>query len=140
MEFGRDAECASEILATVGALEPIEESDAVDVLATWKQTRSAMNQEKLSQRSENTCAPTLEQHVNHQERTSRSQTLLLGWLVALGVTNCLDVGYVSRHLPKKRAPASRGGRWSGSCSFPAIWSHQRLPTSSWFMSFIWRSF
>ena len=44
--FQDDAEFESEIEAIVGALEPIGESDAVEVLTTWKQTRMAMNQEK----------------------------------------------------------------------------------------------
>ena len=43
VEFGGDAEIEFEIEATVGALEPTEESDAIEVLATWKQTH-----EKLS--------------------------------------------------------------------------------------------
>ena len=47
-DHGGDTELESEIEAVVGALEPIEESDAVEVLATWKQTRTAMTQEKLS--------------------------------------------------------------------------------------------
>ena len=42
VEFGDDAE-----FEFVGVLEPIEEREAVEVLATWKQTKTAMTQEKL---------------------------------------------------------------------------------------------
>ena len=42
VDFGGDREFDSEIKAIVGALEPTEESDAVEVLATWKQTRTTM--------------------------------------------------------------------------------------------------
>ena len=48
VEFGDDAELESENEAIVGALEPTEESDAVEVLATWKQTKTAMAQVKLN--------------------------------------------------------------------------------------------
>ena len=48
VEFGDDAELESEIGAIEGALEPLEESDTIEVLATLKQTRTAMTQEKLS--------------------------------------------------------------------------------------------
>ena len=57
----------SEIEAIVGALEPIEESDVVEVLATWKQTRTDPGEAQW--RSENTCVPTLQQHVNHHPET-----------------------------------------------------------------------
>ena len=50
VDFGSNAEFQSEVEAIVGAPESIEESDAVEVLATWKQTRTATNQEKLSRR------------------------------------------------------------------------------------------
>ena len=42
VEFGDDAVLESEIEAIVAAQEPLEESDANEVLATWKQTRTAM--------------------------------------------------------------------------------------------------
>ena len=48
MDFGSDAEFESEVEAIVAALRPISESDAVEVPATWKQTRMAMTQEKLN--------------------------------------------------------------------------------------------
>ena len=48
VEFGDDAELESELEAIARALEPMEESDAIEVLATWKQTRTAMVQEKLN--------------------------------------------------------------------------------------------
>ena len=49
MDFAGDVELESEIEAIVaGALEPTEEHDAVEVLAAWKQTGSAIKQEKLS--------------------------------------------------------------------------------------------
>ena len=48
VEFGDDDERKSEIEAIVGALERKEESDAIEVLATWKETRTAMAQEKLN--------------------------------------------------------------------------------------------
>ena len=48
VDFGGDTEFESEIEAIVGALEPTEESDAIEVLSTWKQTRTAMTQEKLN--------------------------------------------------------------------------------------------
>ena len=48
VDLGSDAEFEPEIEAIVGALEPREESDTVEVLATWTQTRRAMNQEKLN--------------------------------------------------------------------------------------------
>ena len=48
MDLGGDTEFESEIEAVVGALEAIEESDAIEALATWKQTRAAMAQEKLN--------------------------------------------------------------------------------------------
>ena len=48
VESGDDAEFESEIEAIVGALGTIEESDAIEVPATWKQTRTAMTQEKLT--------------------------------------------------------------------------------------------
>ena len=51
VEFGGDVEFGSEIEAIVAALEPIEESDLVEVLATWKQTRTATAQEKLNRRT-----------------------------------------------------------------------------------------
>ena len=47
VEFGDDSEFESELEAIVGALEPMEESDAIEVLATWKQIKTAMTQEKL---------------------------------------------------------------------------------------------
>ena len=40
MDFGGDAEFEPEIEVIVGALETMEESDVVEVLATWKQTRT----------------------------------------------------------------------------------------------------
>ena len=48
VEFGDDAELESEIEAIVGGLEPIEESDAIEVLATWKKNQDGMAQEKLN--------------------------------------------------------------------------------------------
>ena len=51
-----DAEFESEIEAIVGALLPVEGSDAVEVLATRKQTRKAVTQEKLSRGWEHLCA------------------------------------------------------------------------------------
>ena len=50
VEFGDDVELESEIAAIVGGLEPIEGIDALEVLATRKQTRTAMVQEKLNRR------------------------------------------------------------------------------------------
>ena len=47
-DHGGDAELDSEIKAAVGALESIEETDAVEVLATWKETRMAITQKNLS--------------------------------------------------------------------------------------------
>ena len=60
VDVGGYGEFESEIEAIVGALEPIEESDAVEALATWKQIRTAMNQQKIG-------VSTLKQHINHQE-------------------------------------------------------------------------
>ena len=48
VEFGGDAEFESETEAIVGALGPIEESDAIEVFATWKQTRTATTREAQS--------------------------------------------------------------------------------------------
>ena len=56
VDFGDDAEFESEIEAVVGALQPVEDSDAVEVLATRKQTRKAVTQEKLSRGWEHLCA------------------------------------------------------------------------------------
>ena len=56
VDFGGGAEFESEIEAIVGAPEPTKESDAVE-LATWKQTRTNMTQEKHQSVSENTCDP-----------------------------------------------------------------------------------
>ncbi|CAK0868212.1 unnamed protein product [Prorocentrum cordatum] len=44
---GAEDDVTREIDAIVQAAEPIDESDAVEILATWKQTRVAMNREKL---------------------------------------------------------------------------------------------
>ena len=44
---GGDTELESEMGAIVGALGPIEESDAIKALGTWKQTGAAMAREKL---------------------------------------------------------------------------------------------
>ncbi|CAK0911130.1 unnamed protein product, partial [Prorocentrum cordatum] len=46
-EEGAEDDVTQEIDAIVQAAEPIEESDAVEILATWKQTRVAMNKERL---------------------------------------------------------------------------------------------
>ena len=48
VEIEDDDERESEIEALVGALERKEESDAIEVLATWKETRTAMAHEKLN--------------------------------------------------------------------------------------------
>ena len=42
-----EGEVTEEIDAIAQAAEPIEESDAVEILATWKQTRVAMNKQCL---------------------------------------------------------------------------------------------
>ena len=54
VEFGDDAEVESETEAIVGAQESLEESDANEVLATWKQARTATAQEKLNRGREMT--------------------------------------------------------------------------------------
>ena len=41
-----DPEVEHEIESAIAGLEPFEESDAVGVLATWRQTKTAMTEEK----------------------------------------------------------------------------------------------
>ena len=47
MEATEDDELDREFDDIVAAAEPIEEAEAVEVLATWRQTHAAMTQEKL---------------------------------------------------------------------------------------------
>ena len=110
VEFGDDAEFESEIEAIVGALEPTEESDATEVLATWKQTRTAMAHSRT---------------VRQSPKTLRNQ-ISRGWRVALGAVIverlAISVGIVRRNASKHREMTL--------ASFHANWSSRRLPTSS----------
>ena len=87
VDFGGGAEFESEIEAIVGAPEPTKESDAVEV-ATWKQTRTAMTQEKH----------------NRSLRTPVYQQPKLAGRTRC--YNCREVGHFSRNCQKKRAEAS----------------------------------
>ena len=108
-ELGGDAEFESAIEAIVGALEPIEESDAVEVLASWKQTRTATNQEKLNR---DLRTPVYQ----HSNSTSIARNFpkpdlakfacRIRWYICLEVG--LEVGDVGRNCPKKRPQASGG--------------------------------
>ena len=50
----------------MGALEPIEESDVIGVLATWQQTRTATAQKKLNRNTR-----TIVDHEGRSETRSR---------------------------------------------------------------------
>ena len=75
-DFRGVAEFESEIEATVGALEPIEESDAVEVLAVWKENQDCQDTGKAQSRAP--AKPTPKQHVNHQERF-KTRSCGVGW-------------------------------------------------------------
>ena len=84
VDFGGDTEFESEIEAIVGALEPIEESDAIEVLSTWKQTRTAMTQEKLN-RGLRTPVYQHSKTARQSPRTFQNQ-ILRSWLVVRDAT------------------------------------------------------
>ena len=75
----RVSEFESEIEAIVGALEPIEESDATAVLATWK--RTSHDTGKAQSRVKDTRKSTLKRRVSHQERT-KTRSCGVGWSYA----------------------------------------------------------
>ena len=102
VEFGDDAELGSEIEAIVGALETTEESDAIEVLATLKQTRTAMAQEKLSRG----LGTPVRQHSNSTPTVKDAPKPDLARLA--GRTRCFhcrEGGHCSRNCPKKRVQA-----------------------------------
>ena len=102
VDFGGDVELEFESEAVVGALEPIQKSDAVAVLPTWKQT---MNQEKLTRGLRTPVK-------QHSSNTSVTRNLPKPDLAKVaGRARCFDcreVGHSSRNCPKKRAQASGG--------------------------------
>ena len=65
VEFGDDAEFESEIKTIVDALEPTEEKRRED-------------KRKAQSKAEGVCTPTLDQHVNHKER-SRTISCEVDW-------------------------------------------------------------
>ena len=82
------------------ALEPTEESDAVEVLATWKHTRTAMNQEKLNRGLR---TPVYQ----HSNRTSITRNFLKPDLAQLaGRSRSFKSRKVGRICPNKRAQSS----------------------------------
>ena len=68
-EFGDDAELESDIEAIVGALELMEESDAIEVLATCKTDQDGHGPRKAQSGPEDARTPTLEQHADSQKRS-----------------------------------------------------------------------
>ena len=99
VDFGGDTEFESEIEAIVGALETMEESDGTDVFATWKQTRTAMTQEKLNRGLR---TPVYQ----HSNSTSVTKHVAIPDLAKLaGRTrcyNCREIEHFSRNCPKRR--------------------------------------
>ena len=122
VEFGDDEELESEIEAIVGSLEPTEESDAIEVLTTWKQTRTAMAQEKLNRG----LRTPVRQHSNSTPIAKTApKPDLQGWQVARGVLAVEKLAmYFSRICPKKRvqAPGSDAGVRAEPCDLelPAV--------------------
>ena len=110
------------------SLNPIQEGDAVEVLAAWMQPRTAMTQEKLSR-----CLRTpVYQHLNSTSITKNCPRPDLAKLA--GRTRCCicrEVGHFSRNCPKKRAQASGGDAGVVSCDLE--------PMSSRLASHTWRS-
>ena len=114
VEFGDDVEQESGIEAIVGALEPIEESDAIEVLATWKLTWTAMAQEKLN-RGLRTPA---RQHSNSTPVAKNAPKPDLARLAGrTRCSTCREVGNFSRNCPKKcvQAPGNDPGVRPVSC-------------------------
>ena len=65
VEFRDDAELESEIEAIVGALEPMEESDAIEV--DLETNQDGHDTGKAQPRAEGARSPTLEQYVKSRE-------------------------------------------------------------------------
>ena len=102
VQFGDDAEYEFDMEAVVGALGPIEESDAIEFLATWQQTRTDTGE--AQSKAERACTPTLEQYVNHQKR-SKTRSREVGW--------SHSELYVSRSWPfqQKLSKETRPSTW-----------------------------
>ncbi len=94
--------------------EPIEEEDAIDILATWKETRAAMNKERL-------------------QRGFKPQTNTKEALQKLEMRNrcflCKRVGHFSRACPMRRSKGGGKGAPSSTSSMSSG-SHQQRPAGS----------
>ena len=136
IEFGDDAEFESEIVAIVGALERIEESDGTEVLATWKHIRTAMAQGKLNWGLRQPHANT--RTIRRSPKTLRNQ-ISQGWRVALGATIAEKL-VMSTEIKIVQRNASKHREMTLACELcHAIWSCRRLPTSSQPTNHIWRN-
>ena len=76
----------------------MEESDAIEVLATWKQTRTAMTQEKLNRG----LRTPVYQHSNSTTVTKNVPKPDLAKLAGrMRCYNCREIGHFSRNYPKR---------------------------------------
>ena len=134
VEFGDDDERESEIEALVGALERKEESDAIEVLATWKGNQDGHGPRKARSGTEGARTPTLEQYADRQERSgTRSRKVGRSHFGVI----ILKMAIFSRNCPKTRVQAPGVTPACELCH--AIKSCQQLPTSSQPMNHIWRN-
>ena len=99
--------------AVVGALEPTEESDAVEVLATWKRTWTAMDGTGEAQsRIEDIGTSTFGQHLDCQEHPETRSREIGWWYTVLQLSGSWPF---QLELPKETSPSISGGCWCASC-------------------------
>ena len=101
-----DPEVEHEIEAVVTGLEPSEEGDAVEVLATWRSTRTSMTQENSTRGCLRPAGVVkLGSPAEAHKNTLRQDLARLS-----GRTPCYkswEVGLFSRRCPKQRTPRCR---------------------------------
>ena len=105
-----DLEVEHEIEAVVTGLEPSEESDAVEVLATWRSTRTSMTQENSTRGCLRPAGVVkLGSPAEAHKNALRQDLARLSGRTSC--YKCWEVGLFSRRCPKKRTPRchSRAG-------------------------------
>ena len=108
VNFGGDAELESDIETIVGALGPIEESDAVEVLTTWKRP---LRRRSSIEVSEHLCTNT--QTARQLSELSEARSCYVGWsYLVLQLSRCWPL---QPKLPKEASPSIWRRRWRPSC-------------------------